>query len=67
LSFDIFTLDIDLVNGSATSLLPIGHWLLKIFLPETYWRYGSCDMVGQGGDVEMNKRDYMRLKQEGRL
>ncbi len=28
-----------IVIWSATLLLPIGHWLLKTFLPGIYWRY----------------------------
>jgi len=28
-----------IVIWTATLLLPIGHWLLKTFLPEVYWRY----------------------------
>jgi hypothetical protein len=28
-----------IVIWSATLLLPIGHWLLKTFLPGVYWRY----------------------------
>jgi hypothetical protein len=28
-----------IVIWSATLLLPIGHWLLKTFLPGIYWKY----------------------------